>query len=130
MKCSGLHCPGCGNGGKGVAVLMVVVVIVAARSGRAVGAVVSDVIEVLWIAALTTAGLLVTVLVGAGLIMLCRRRIARRRAAGLAEPGSRWTMRVERIDGGTVTELPVRVVPAFPHDAAGEHVVTRERRVR
>ena len=88
MKCSGLHCPGCGhrggNAGNGVGavtVLIVVALIVANR--RAIGHAASVTLHELEIAAEVAAGLAVTTGVTASVLVI-RRWAARRRATATA----------------------------------------------
>jgi len=88
MKCSGLHCPGCGHrggntgiGAGAVTVLIVVAVIVANRC--AIGHAASVTLHVLEIAAEVAAGLAVTTGITASVLVI-RRWAARRRATATA----------------------------------------------
>jgi hypothetical protein len=66
MSCKGLHCPGCGHGGGGLAALVVLAVIIIAAIARpvahaagAVGHAVLEALEITGIVLVSTAGLAV-----------------------------------------------------------------------
>ena len=85
MKCSGLHCPGCGyHGGNAAtgagAVIVLIVLAVVAANRRAIGHAASVAVHILAVAAVVAAGLAVATGVTASVLVL-RRRAARWRAA-------------------------------------------------
>jgi hypothetical protein len=88
VKCSGLHCQGCGhrsgNAGIGAAAVIALIVLAAiAANRRAIGHAASAAVHVLEIAAEIAAGLAVAVAVTAAVLAI-RRRAARRAATALA----------------------------------------------
>jgi MYXO-CTERM domain-containing protein len=88
MKCSGLHCPGCGHhGGKpgagAGAVLALVVLAVIAAHRRTIGHAASVAVHVLEVAAEVAAGLAVAAGITAA-VLIIRRRAVRRSAMGAA----------------------------------------------
>jgi hypothetical protein len=88
MKCSGLHCSGCGhrggNAGVGAgAVIALIVLAVVAANRRAIGHAASVAVHVLEIAAEIAAGLAAAVAVTAAVLVI-RRRAMRRAVAALS----------------------------------------------
>jgi MYXO-CTERM domain-containing protein len=110
MKCSGLHCQGCGHrggnagiGAGGVLALIVLAAIVAKR--RAIGHAASVAVHVLEVAAEIAAGLAAAVAVTAAVLVI-RRRAARRAAATIAAP------EYAQIPASVRVLAPSRKVPA------------------
>jgi hypothetical protein len=68
-KCSGLHCPGCGDGGGGIAVVLVVLAVIIAAIARPVAHAAGDVLrvaaEVLEVTAITAASIAGLAVLGA-----------------------------------------------------------------
>jgi len=104
MKCSGLHCPGCGhhggNAGIGAgAVIVLIVLAVIADDRRAIGHAASVALHVLEVAAEVAAGLAVAIGVTASVLVI-RHRAARRA-----------TMRAVREGGGIPASVRVLGTP-------------------
>src|ERR1700740_1103888 len=85
-NCSGLHCPGCGDGPGAALIAGLVVLAVIAASARAIGRAVSEVVTILAITAASIAGLALTAGTVAAVVILRRRAVKRgqRRARGVA----------------------------------------------
>src|SRR5262245_19958125 len=112
MKCSGLHCPGCGHhGGKpgagAGAVLALVILAVIAAHRRTIGHAASVAVDILEVAAEITAGLAVAAGITAA-VLVTRRRAARRSAVNAARE------RAEIPPSVRVLGLPRRALAELP----------------
>ncbi len=141
MSCKGLHCPGCGDSGGGLAAVVAVVVLGALitqpviAAAAAVLRVAVDVIEVAAIAAVSAAGL--AVIAGAVII---GRRVQRRHAmldaradpvqvaSWTIRPGRRFPARREALPGqGRSLAAPGRHARVYAHPDARTRAETEER---
>jgi len=112
MKCSGLHCPGCGHrGGKpgagAGAVLALVILAVIAAHRRMIGHAASVAVHILEVAAEVAAGLAVAAGIAAAVLVI-RRRAARRSAVSAARE------RAEIPPSVRVLGLPRRALAQLP----------------
>jgi len=110
MKCSGLHCPGCGhhggNAGIGAgAVIVLIVLAVIAANRCAIGHAASVALHVLAVAAEVAAGLAVAIGVTASVLVIRHRAVRRATASAVRERA----------------EIPASVrVPGLPRRAPAE----------
>ncbi len=90
MKCSGLHCPGCGHHGAnagigaGAAIAVIVLAVIVANR-RAIGHAASVALHILEIAAEVAAGLAVATAATAAVLAIRRRVAQRATASAIAE---------------------------------------------
>jgi MYXO-CTERM domain-containing protein len=126
MKCSGLHCPGCGHhGGKrgagAGAVLALVVLAVIAAHRRTIGHAASQAMRVLEVAAEVTAGLAVAAGITAA-VLVTRRRAARRSAVSAARGRAEIppSVRILGLPRRALAELPAPG-PSGPYALAAHH---------
>jgi hypothetical protein len=122
-KCSGLHCPGCGDGGGGLALVVLLVVVVAAGSGAAT-AVASAVVDLLEIAAAVAGGLLVTGCGAAVLVLRARRRRDVRLGASRRTRLTAVPVRPGMPARADMPALPRGNVSAHSREDVEPHVVT------
>lgn len=119
--CKGVHCPGCGHGaggsgggGAGGLLVLVAIIVAVAAFGRPLLRVATDVAEVVTIAAITLAAVLVGGGLVAGVVIVRRRRrlAGRQRRAGLEI-------------GSSAADLAGRPVAALP--APRDDLTARQR---
>jgi len=116
MKCSGLHCPGCGHhsgntgiGAGAVIALIVLAVIVANR--RAIGHAASVTVHVLEVAAEVATGLAIAIGVTASVLVI-RHRAARRAAASTVRVRAEIPASVRVL--GPLERTPAELPPPEP----------------
>jgi hypothetical protein len=124
VSCKGLHCPGCGDGGRSLAALAVVVIVVIVAANA--GPVVSAAAELAEVVVFTVAGLLAAGAVVVAVVWRARRR--RARAARAVRPLAVAVVREPAaLDGRQVPaalDPPRSRVSAYPRFDAQPHVVT------
>jgi hypothetical protein len=130
MKCSGLHCPGCGhhggNAGIGAgAVIVLIVVAVIAANRRAIGHAASVAVHVLEVAAEVAAGLAVAIGVTA-FVLVIRHRAARRATAGAGRERAQIPASVRVL--GTPRRAPAELPAPEPSGRLRWPYVTRDGR--
>ena len=132
MKCSGLHCPGCGhhggNAGIGAAGLIALIFLAAiAANRRAIGHAADVAARVVEVAAAIAAGLAVTIAVTAFVFAIGRRHARRAAANAVTQVGQRAaipaSVRALAPPGRTFAGLPapvpsgrLRLRPVTPPD--------------
>lgn len=91
MGCKGLHCPGCGDGGSGLALPAIVLAVLVIGSAGAITQVLSDLLEIMIITACGLAGLTVLAVTA---VIIYRYRIpeSRRYEQRLARTHARGTV--------------------------------------
>ena len=112
-KCSGLHCPGCGDsGGPGAVIVVLVVLAVLGGAAQAIGQAVSEALFILAVTAASIAG--AGVLAGTvAAVVILRRRAVRRPLATRNAPAEipRLTARIVVPRSARRPELPAARVP-------------------